>query len=238
MARRSLATYQAKRDFQVTAEPSGEVEVAAANRARFVIQKHAATRLHYDLRLEHDGVFLSWAVTRGPSLDPHDRRLAVQVEDHPIAYGDFEGTIPKGQYGGGTVMLWDRGWWAPEPGFDIDKGLKRGELKVVFDGERMKGGWVLVRLKPDSDRDKHVNWLLIKHRDEYASEGDKDFLEDTAFSVASGRPMDAIAEGRGGSPKPFITAVKRKADAVWNSKTPDGQAPAENCAESEGRGSA
>ena len=223
MARRSLATYQAKRDFHVTAEPSGEVEVATANRARFVIQKHAATRLHYDLRLEHDGVFLSWAVTRGPSLDPHDRRLAVQVEDHPIAYGDFEGTIPDGQYGGGTVMLWDRGWWAPEPGFDIDKGLKRGELKVVFDGERMKGGWVLVRLKPDSDRDKHVNWLLIKHRDAYAREGDKDFLEETASSIASGRAMDEIAAGKGRAPKPFIGAKTRKADAVWNSKTSDGE---------------
>jgi len=220
---RSLATYQSKRDFGVTSEPSGDVDAPVSGRARFVIQKHAASRLHYDLRLEHDGVFLSWAVTRGPSRDPHDKRLAVQVEDHPIAYGDFEGTIPKGQYGGGTVMLWDRGWWAPEPGFDVDKGLKRGELKIVFDGERMKGGWVLVRLKR-RDRETHDNWLLIKHHDVYAHEGDKDFLEETASSVASGRDMDEIAAGKGKAPKPFINAKRRPADAVWNSDRADGEA--------------
>jgi bifunctional non-homologous end joining protein LigD len=220
--RRSLATYQSKRDFEVTAEPSGDVDAPVAQRARFVIQKHAASRLHYDLRLEHDGVFLSWAVTRGPSRDPADKRLAVQVEDHPIAYGDFEGTIPKGQYGGGTVMLWDRGWWAPEPGFDVDKGRKRGELKIVFDGERMKGGWVLVRLKP-REHEKHDNWLLIKHHDAYAHEGDKDFLEETASSVASGRDMDEIAAGKGRTPKPFINAQARGADAVWNSNRADGE---------------
>ncbi|HRD29411.1 MAG TPA: DNA polymerase ligase N-terminal domain-containing protein, partial [Caulobacter sp.] len=140
MAQAKLATYRAKRDFSITAEPSGEVAVAASRRRRFVIQKHAATRLHYDLRLEHEGVFLSWAVTRGPSRDPADKRLAVEVEPHPLDYGDFEGTIPKGEYGGGTVMLWDRGYWAPEPGFDVAKGLKKGELKVVFAGERMQGG--------------------------------------------------------------------------------------------------
>jgi len=221
--RRSLATYQAKRDFGVTSEPSGDVDAPVSGRARFVIQKHAASRLHYDLRLEHDGVFLSWAVTRGPSRDPADKRLAVQVEDHPIGYGDFEGTIPKGQYGGGTVMLWDRGWWAPEPGFDVDKGLKRGELKLVFDGERMKGGWVLVRLKR-RDREKHDNWLLIKHHDAYVHEDDKDFLEETASSVASGRDMDEIAAGKGRAPKPFVNAKTRGADAVWNSNRKDGEA--------------
>ena len=111
MASRKLSTYRKKRDFEKTAEPSGTAKVAASKRRRFVIQKHAATRLHYDLRLEFDGVFKSWAVTRGPSLDPHDKRLAVEVEDHPLDYGDFEGTIPKGEYGGGTVQLWDRGYW-------------------------------------------------------------------------------------------------------------------------------
>ena len=156
---RTLKKYQSMRDFGVTAEPSGKTPVARSKQLRFVIQKHAATRLHYDLRLEFDGVFLSWAVTKGPSLDPADRRLAVQVEDHPIGYGDFEGTIPKGQYGGGTVMLWDRGYWAPQDGMDIAKGLKKGELKIVFAGERMKGSWVLVRM-PRREREKRDNWLM------------------------------------------------------------------------------
>jgi bifunctional non-homologous end joining protein LigD len=231
MARRSLATYKAKRDFGVTEEPSGDVEIAAGERARFVIQKHDATRLHYDLRLEHQGVFLSWAVTRGPSRDPHDRRLAVEVEDHPLDYGDFEGTIPKGQYGGGTVMLWDRGWWAPEPGFDVDEGLKRGELKIVFAGERMKGGWAMVRLKNDRNGGKRANWLLIKHRDDYVHEGDDGFLDDTAFSVASGRTMDEIAAGTGKAPAPFVVDKKQSAKAVWNSKGASPEASAEVVAE-------
>jgi bifunctional non-homologous end joining protein LigD len=124
---RGLKTYRAKRDFEKTAEPSGDLPVAPSKRLRFVIQKHAATRLHYDFRLELDGVFLSWAVTRGPSLDPHDKRLAVEVEPHPLDYGDFEGTIPKGQYGGGTVMLLDRGYWEPEGG-TAEAMLKKGDL--------------------------------------------------------------------------------------------------------------
>ena len=121
----SLTSYRAKRDFTRTAEPQGLDAAAASERRRFVIQKHDATRLHYDLRLEHDGVFKSWAVTRGPSLDPADKRLAVEVEDHPLDYGDFEGVIPKGEYGGGTVMLWDRGYWAPEPGTTVEDGLAK-----------------------------------------------------------------------------------------------------------------
>src|SRR5580698_7961714 len=136
-----LSTYRAKRDFKVTAEPSGEAKVAASPRLRYVIQKHDATRLHYDLRLEYDGVFKSWAVTKGPSLDPADKRLAVEVEDHPLDYGDFEGTIPEGQYGGGAVMLWDRGYWAPEPGATVEKGLRDGDLKFVLDGKRLHGSW-------------------------------------------------------------------------------------------------
>src|ERR1700739_4200857 len=143
MAAPKLARYQQMRDFTQTAEPSGKhAKVTQSERRRFVIQKHAATRLHFDLRLENDGVFKSWAVTRGPSLDPHDKRLAVEVEDHPLDYGDFEGTIPKGQYGGGTVQLWDRGYWAPEPGMEeVDKALKKGELKFVMEGERLHGSW-------------------------------------------------------------------------------------------------
>src|ERR1700743_1277174 len=132
MANRKLSTYQAKRDFSVTAEPSGEAEVIASNRLRYVIQKHDATRLHYDLRLEVDGVFKSWAVTRGPSLDPHDKRLAVEVEDHPLDYGDFEGTIPKRQYGGGTGRVWDRGFWQP-PG-EAEPMLKQGGPELTLEG--------------------------------------------------------------------------------------------------------
>src|SRR5215472_17199826 len=147
VARSKLATYEAKRDFTKTTEPKGRGEVAASARPRFVIQKHAAKRLHYDFRLELDGVFKSWAVTKGPSLDPHDKRLAVEVEDHPLDYGVFEGTIPEGQYGGGTVQVWDRGYWAPEPGTDPHAGLSKGDFKFVLDGERLKGGFVLVRMK-------------------------------------------------------------------------------------------
>jgi bifunctional non-homologous end joining protein LigD len=227
MANRNLSTYQAKRDFSVTAEPSGEAEVIASNRLRYVIQKHDATRLHYDLRLEVDGVFKSWAVTKGPSLDPHDKRLAVEVEDHPLDYGDFEGTIPQGQYGGGSVMLWDRGYWAPE-GMTAEAGLKDGDLKFTLEGERLHGSWVLVRMKGDKFGGKRTNWLLIKHDDAYAHEGDHDALLEDARSVASGRPMDDIAEGRGKGPKPFVTRAEKAApnDAVWKTKPRGEPAPA------------
>src|SRR5947209_1947483 len=141
MAADKLSLYQAKRDFTKTAEPSGKGRVKAAEYPRFVIQKHAASRLHYDLRLEVGGIFKSWAVTKGPSRDPRDPRLAVEVEDHPLAYGDFEGTIPKGEYGGGTVMLWDRGFWAADDGGDPDRALRKGELKFTLAGEKLKGGW-------------------------------------------------------------------------------------------------
>src|SRR5579872_139540 len=143
MAPSKLATYRAKRDFTRTAEPKGEAPAPASDHLRYVIQKHRATRLHYDLRLEHDGVFKSWAVTRGPSLDPTDKRLAVEVEDHPLDYGDFEGAIAEGQYGGGTVMLWDRGYWTPEPGTSAKDGLKQGELRFALSGERLHGVWLL-----------------------------------------------------------------------------------------------
>ena len=226
MADRKLAKYQSMRDFGVTAEPSGDAPVAPANRARFIIQKHAATRLHYDFRLEIGGVLKSWAVTRGPSMDPHDKRLAVEVEDHPLAYGDFEGTIPKGQYGGGTVMLWDRGYWAPEPGFEPEAALKKGELKFVLEGEKLHGGWVLVRMKGDKFGGKRTNWLLIKHKDDWAKEGQgESLLEEQDQSAASGRSLEDIAAGKGKAPKPFIMAKGGAKDAVWNSNRADGKDP-------------
>ena len=211
-----LAKYQSMRDFSVTAEPSGRGKVTTGKVLRFVIQKHEATRLHYDFRLELDGVFKSWAVTRGPSLDPGERRLAVEVEDHPLDYGDFEGTIPKGQYGGGTVMLWDRGLWQPEG--DVEKMLAKGDLKFVLAGEKLKGGWVLVRMRNDKYKSKHNNWLLIKHRDEFAKDGDGEAILEKDHSVASGRAMKAIAAGTGRKPKPFMRAKTFASDAVWQSK--------------------
>jgi bifunctional non-homologous end joining protein LigD len=211
----SLAAYRRKRDFAKTAEPAAEGSVAASNRLRFVVQKHDARRLHYDFRLELDGVFKSWAVTRGPSLDPHEKRLAVEVEDHPLAYGDFEGTIPKGQYGGGTVQLWDRGYWEPEDGFSPEKALAKGELKFRLDGERLHGGWVLVRMKRDRQGGKRINWLLIKHRDAAARDGDGDALLAQDRSVASGRAMPAIAAGKGRGAKPFLLRGAAP-DAMWN----------------------
>jgi bifunctional non-homologous end joining protein LigD len=200
-----LLAYRAKRDFAVTAEPTGAARVTSDRARRFVVQKHDATRLHYDLRLEEDGVFKSWAVTRGPSLDPADKRLAVEVEDHPLDYGDFEGTIPKGEYGAGTVMVWDRGYYAPAPGTTVAEGLKSGDLKIIFAGERLKGGWALVRMKADRKGGKRVNWLLIKHKDEFARPGDEDHLTaDAETSVASGRTLEIIAQAKGKSPTPFM----------------------------------
>ncbi|MBB4236250.1 DNA ligase D [Rhizobium esperanzae] len=219
MASDNLSTYRSKRDFQKTAEPSGDRQIAHSNRRRFVIQKHDATRLHYDLRLELDGVFKSWAVTKGPSLDPHDKRLAVEVEDHPLDYGDFEGTIPKGQYGGGTVMLWDRGYWEPEGKKSPEQALAKGDFKFILEGERLHGSFVLVRMRNDRDGGKRTNWLLIKHHDAFSvDENGEAILEDNDTSVASGRTMEAIAAGKGRKPKPFmIKGGDIKADAVWDS---------------------
>ena len=216
---RKLARYQSMRDFSKTAEPSGKEKVQPSKRRRFVIQKHAASRLHYDFRLELDGTFKSWAVTRGPSIDPADKRLAVEVEDHPLDYGDFEGTIPQGQYGGGTVMLWDRGYWEPEGGGDPHEGLKGGDLKIVLDGERLKGSFVLVRMKR-RPKEKNDNWLLIKHHDGWALEGHGDALvQNDVTSVASGRTMEDIAAGKGKGPTRFMTGkVRAAANRVWQSK--------------------
>ncbi|MGJ4909777.1 DNA ligase D [Bradyrhizobium sp. HKCCYLS2033] len=226
MALRKLSTYRKKRDFDKTAEPSGDAKVARAARPRFVIQKHDATRLHYDLRLEFGGVFKSWAVTKGPSLDPHDKRLAVEVEDHPLDYGDFEGTIPEGEYGGGTVMLWDRGHWDSE---DPERGFKKGDLKFTLEGEKLHGSWVLVRMRHDRTGGKRTNWLLIKHRDEFAREGEANDILEADKSVASGRTMEQIAAGKGKAPKPFMLAKTQRmnADAVWHSNRGDGSASPE-----------
>lgn len=217
-AARNLQKYQSMRDFSVTAEPSGkDAKAAASPRLRYVIQKHAATRLHYDFRLELNGTFRSWAVTRGPSLDPAEKRLAVEVEDHPLDYGDFEGTIPKGQYGGGTVMLWDRGTWEPEG--DPDKMLARGDLKFSLEGKKLHGSWVLVRMKSDKFKSKRNNWLLIKHRDKFAKDGSGEAILKKDHSVASGRTMKAIETGTGKQPEPFMRAQAFKRDAVWHSKS-------------------
>ncbi|RUO99212.1 non-homologous end-joining DNA ligase [Hyphomicrobium sp.] len=226
MTKKKLSEYRAKRDFTKTAEPSGAAAVRPAKQLRFVIQKHAATRLHYDFRLELDGVFKSWAVTRGPSIDPHDKRLAVEVEDHPLDYGDFEGTIPKGQYGGGTVMLWDRGFWAPVGDKSPEQQLRDGELKFVLAGEKLEGSWVLVKMKNGRFGGKRNNWLLIKHKDEGAHAGDADHILSLDRSVASKRTMEQIAAGKGRSPDPFILQKGRgsRADAVWNSSGPDDKA--------------
>jgi bifunctional non-homologous end joining protein LigD len=223
---RALKLYQSKRNFAKTVEPSGDRRVAPAKLLRFVVQKHAATRLHYDFRLELDGVFKSWAVTRGPSLDPHDKRLAVEVEDHPLDYGDFEGTIPKGQYGGGTVQLWDRGYWAPEG--SAEDMLRKGDLKFVLEGKRLHGSWVLVRMRNDKFGRGRTNWLLIKHHDAHAKAGDHDALLADDKSVASGRSMEQIAAGKGRKPKPFMLAKRAPfaADAVWQSNKEASPPPA------------
>lgn len=189
----SLKEYNRKRDFSKTTEPRGEVARRSKSGLSYLIQKHAATRLHYDFRLELDGVLKSWAVTRGPSLDPEDKRLAVRTEDHPMAYGDFEGTIPKGEYGGGTVMLWDVGHW--EPLEDPDEGLKEGKLKFRLYGRRLTGSWTLVRMKPRPG-EKHENWLLIKERDAEASNDGESLLAENDTSVVTRRTMAEIAAGK------------------------------------------
>ncbi len=215
MASDNLTHYRKKRDFTKTAEPSGKARVAKSRLPRFVIQMHDATRLHWDLRLEMDGVFKSWAVTRGPSLDPEQKRLAVEVEYHPLDYGDFEGIIPKGQYGGGTVQIWDRGYWLTD---DAEKGIAKGDLKFALLGEKLKGEWVLVRMKHDRNGGKRTNWLLIKHRDEYAQPGSDEAVLENDRSVASGRTLKDIAAGKGKAPKPFMMSKQTaSAAAVWNS---------------------
>jgi bifunctional non-homologous end joining protein LigD len=203
-----LERYREMRDFSKTAEPSGKEHAAATAKTGalpFVIQKHAATRLHYDFRLGLDGVLKSWAVTKGPSYVPGDKRLAVQVEDHPMEYGGFEGSIPKGQYGGGTVMLWDEGTW--EPVGDADESLAKGNLKFILHGKKLQGKWVLVRMGGKAANEAKPNWLLIKEHDEYEQTAqDEPIVEKEPNSVLTNRDMDAIA---------------RDGDHVWQSNRPE-----------------
>ncbi|HWK36994.1 DNA ligase D [Sphingomonas sp.] len=198
-----LARYNAKRDFAKTAEPAGTIAPGAGH--RFIVQKHDATRLHWDFRLEIDGVLKSWAVTRGPSLDPQEKRLAVRTEDHPLSYADFEGTIPKGEYGGGTVMLWDDGQWAPVAGKSA-RDLDKGHLHFRLEGQRMKGEWLLIRLKPRG-KEKNENWLLRKI-DDAAAGGTDALVEEGLTSIATGRTMLEIAEGAKPRPAPRRKAAK------------------------------
>jgi bifunctional non-homologous end joining protein LigD len=190
-----LDVYRAKRDFKRTPEPRGRVVRAKTPELRFVIQRHAATRLHYDFRLELDGVYKSWAVTKVPSPDPATKRLAVEVEDHPLEYGAFEGIIPKGQYGGGTVQLWDRGTWRPQSD-DPEGDLAAGHLKIVLDGKRLHGRWALIRMRDEParpGRQVRHNWLLIKEKDEFARAGEPEALAGEQTSVTTGRTLDEIA---------------------------------------------
>jgi bifunctional non-homologous end joining protein LigD len=188
-----LAEYNRKRDFSRTKEPAGTVPKSSSKALRFVVQKHEASHLHYDFRLELDGVMKSWAVPKGPSYDPSVRRLAMEVEDHPISYNTFEGTIPAGEYGGGTVMLWDRGTYEAEDGGGVEslrRGYQKGDLKIVMHGKRLRGGWVLVRM----NRPGRPQWLLIKHRDDTA-DPTYDVTEEEVTSVTTDRTMDEIAAG-------------------------------------------
>jgi len=202
----ALEEYRKKRDFNKSPEPAGEVAARKGRERFFCVQKHLASHLHYDFRLEHDGVLLSWAVPKGPSLDPKTKRLAMKVEDHPLEYGEFEGVIPEG-YGAGIVMLWDRGTWAPEVD-DVDAALKKGDLKITLNGYKLKGSWVLVRTSGrfpgarsgSGDR----SWLLIKHRDEWS--GDLDITEFAPKSVKSDGDFEDILGG--------------EAPAIWTSNRP------------------
>jgi bifunctional non-homologous end joining protein LigD len=198
--RTPLGEYRRKRRFDVTSEPDGKMapqKRAGAERLAFVVQKHRATALHYDFRLEWRGVMRSWAVPKGPSLDPSVKRMAMQVEDHPLAYNRFEGIIPPGEYGGGTVMIWDRGTWEPESA-DVDGALDAGELKLTLFGQKLHGSWVLVRLRARHG-EKRAAWLLIKHRDEWADSAD--VTETEPRSVKSKRLLVEIARDGGGDMK-------------------------------------
>jgi len=217
-----LDTYRAKRDFGRTPEPRGGSIARRARSGAFVVQKHLASHLHYDFRLELDGVLVSWAIPKGPSLNPADKRLAMHVEDHPLEYADFEGVIPEGEYGGGTVMVWDYGTYKPEETDDPEAALRKGDFKFTLEGEKLKGSWVLVRTR-------NRQWLLIKHRDYYTTE--EDVTELAPVSILTRRSLAEIAEDEGGDvakaatgdPKkiPKRTGVKRRKKGarakVWHS---------------------
>jgi bifunctional non-homologous end joining protein LigD len=199
-----LAEYNRKRRFAVTPEPAGRIRPAREKELEFVIQKHRASRLHYDFRLEHHGVMLSWAVPKGPSLDPSNKRFAMQTEDHPIEYNQFEGVIPEGEYGAGTVMIWDRGTWKPEVE-DVERALEKGDLKFTLYGKKLRGSWVLVRMR---DR----QWLLIKHRDKAAST--LDITVAKPRSAVSRRTLASIARGGGATPRQLAHAMEADAPSA------------------------
>jgi len=199
-----LAEYNRKRRFGVTPEPQGKLGRGKKKSREFVVQKHRASRLHYDFRLEHDGVMLSWAVPKGPSIDPSIKRFAMQTEDHPIEYNQFEGVIPEGEYGGGTVMIWDRGTWEPEVD-DVDKALAKGDLKFKLHGKKLSGSWVLVRMRTRQ-------WLLIKHRDDAAST--EDITAAKSRSVVSRRSLAGIARKAGASARQLAQAEEADKAAV------------------------
>ena len=203
----SLNDYHQKRNFERTPEPKGTETAGKNHELHYVIHKHMASQLHYDFRLEWDGVLLSWAVPKGPSTDPSAKRLAMQVEDHPLEYGGFEGVIPEGEYGGGTVMIWDQGTWEPED-TEVDAALKKGDLKFALHGKKLKGSWVLVRTHGFGGS-KKPSWLLIKHRDQYASK--EDLLIEKPRSVVSKKSMAEIAKAHGGD---IERAAKADPDAT------------------------
>jgi bifunctional non-homologous end joining protein LigD len=230
-----LEEYRRKRRFQVTSEPEGKAVRPSARKRKlaFVVQKHRATALHYDVRLEWNGVMLSWAVPKGPSYDPSVKRLAMQTEDHPIEYNKFEGIIPEGEYGGGTVMIWDNGVWTPESK-DVEAALAKGDLKLSLHGKKLRGSWVLVRTR-GRPGDTRSSWLLIKHRDEWASTDD--ITELAPRSVVSNRLLVEIARDEGGNvrkaadgdppsalneilenPALLAPAKKSRTKSVWHSK--------------------
>ena len=223
----ALEEYKRKRDFSKTPEPSGERTKARGPTRFFCVQKHLASHLHYDVRLEHNGVLLSWAVPKGPSLDPRVKRLAMHVEDHPLEYGEFEGVIPEG-YGAGIVMLWDRGTWTPESA-DVDRALSRGELKFTLDGYKLKGSWVLVRTGGGYGSKPARSWLLIKHRDDWS--GDLDIAEFAPRSVKSdGNFEDILAQdtpaqwlshrpARGGESGALLAEIIERAAKLRASRT-------------------
>ncbi len=212
----SLQKYRQKRRFKKTPEPAGSRAVAKGK--RFVVQKHAASHLHYDFRLEMGGTLKSWAVPKGPSLDPAQKRLAVEVEDHPIEYADFEGTIPQGEYGGGTVMVWDRGDWIPENG-DPEAAHRAGEIKFTLLGEKLQGSWVLVRTRRGEAR--KPQWLLIKHRDDAARpDAKRDIIETATKSVKTGRSLEEIAEGAPAHKNGRGRSKKSDTPDVWHSHRP------------------
>jgi bifunctional non-homologous end joining protein LigD len=222
----SLKKYQEKRRFDVTPEPSGtqDRKTKKAPSLIYVIQKHRASQLHYDFRLEWNGVLLSWAVPKGPSLAPSVKRLAMHVEDHPVDYATFEGVIPAGEYGGGTVMVWDQGTWEPEQE-DVDAALQTGDLKFTLHGKKLKGSWVLVRTRgygggSSAASSGRSSWLLIKHRDAHTST--EDITESQPSSVVSRRLLADIARDNNGDVEQAATGdpAEKKADTVLQERLP------------------